>query len=432
MSTLDTALSTNNLVSIGIEPLERQYALSNLVKAAAVLDLPIYYWSVLSSGLQPVAANEPLGNFQSDDLSSISHGERYAIDSILTALNPQKLTDGLYVYLDLFAAIDALEASAKVKAHQAIVDLYFALKTTSKVKAIFMGTERIPHQFYNLIHSYSFPLPTTDRIVNMLEGANLPSDGKFLNILSGLTVEEINAAIDRVPLGADLDTAAERLLGYKYSLFAAYGLEFIGDTATKDIGGLDLVKKYLVGVEKSFSPQARKYNIPIPRGCLLVGVPGTGKTYFAKFCAQKLGFPLINIGIDVVKSQGIDKFKQLLKRIDACEPCIPYFDEFDKFFMGENSGEFLGVILTWLNEKTSKTFVIATLNRLENLPPELTRAGRFDRTFYVDFPKPAERKEILQLHCARFDDRYHMGDGPLTPKEWMSILARTDKCTGQS
>jgi SpoVK/Ycf46/Vps4 family AAA+-type ATPase len=146
-----------------------------------------------------------------------------------------------------------------------------------------------------------------------------------------------------------------------------------------------------------------------------------------------LGFPLINIGIDVAKSGGVTKFKGLLKRIDACEPCIPYFDEFDKFFMGENAGEFLGVILTWLNEKTSKTFVLATLNRLENLPPELTRAGRFDRAFYVDFPSAAERKEILQLHCSRFDRRYdksYAEHGPLSDREWFSILERTEKCTG--
>lgn len=162
-----------------------------------------------------------------------------------------------------------------------------------------------------------------------------------------------------------------------------------------------------------------------------MGVPGAGKTYFAKICAQKLGFPLVNIGIDVVKSGGVAKFKLLLNRIDACAPNMPYLDEFDKFFVDEHGKELLGILLTWLNEKSSSTFVLATLNRLENLPPELTRAGRFDRIFYVDFPGSDERKQILQLHCARFDKRYEQSEhGAMSIEEWLTIIEATNKYTG--
>jgi SpoVK/Ycf46/Vps4 family AAA+-type ATPase len=163
----------------------------------------------------------------------------------------------------------------------------------------------------------------------------------------------------------------------------------------------------------------------------MVGIPGSGKTYFAKTCANILGFPLINIGIDVVKSGGVANFKRLLNRIDACAPNIPYLDEFDKFFADEQGKELLGILLTWLNEKSSATYVMATLNRLENLPPELTRAGRFDRVFYVDFPGADERKQILQLHCARFDRRFaESALGPLSAEDWESIIEETDKYTG--
>ena len=230
---------------------------------------------------------------------------------------------------------------------------------------------------------------------------------------------------------ADIEAFSDRLLDYKYSLFKSFGLEFIGDTTTKDIGGMDLVKEALEEVKMDFTPAARECGLPLPRGWILVGVPGAGKTYFAKICAQKLGFPLVNIGIDVVKSGGVAKFKLLLNRIDACAPNMPYLDEFDKFFVDEHGKELLGILLTWLNEKSSSTFVLATLNRLENLPPELTRAGRFDRIFYVDFPGSDERKQILQLHCARFDKRYEQSEhGAMSIEEWLTIIEATNKYTG--
>jgi SpoVK/Ycf46/Vps4 family AAA+-type ATPase len=115
---------------------------------------------------------------------------------------------------------------------------------------------------------------------------------------------------------------------------------------------------------------------------------------------------------------------------------VLYFDEFDKLFAassesGEdsNSRQILGTLLTWLQEKTSATFVVATLNRLDALPPELTRVGRFDEIFYVGFPQAIERKEILMMHLARFDEHYRNND-PLTEKEWRIILNKTLNCTG--
>jgi SpoVK/Ycf46/Vps4 family AAA+-type ATPase len=116
---------------------------------------------------------------------------------------------------------------------------------------------------------------------------------------------------------------------------------------------------------------------------------------------------------------------------------VLYFDEFDKLFAASNqSGEdvgsrqILGTLLTWLQDKKSATFVVATLNRLDALPPELTRVGRFDEIFYVGFPQAIERQEILMMHLASFDERYRNGSNPLTEKEWRIILNKTLNCTG--
>ncbi len=197
-----------------------------------------------------------------------------------------------------------------------------------------------------------------------------------------------------------------------------------------------------------------------------MGPPGTGKTFSAKVCANYLGFPLISIGVDLVKAGGASYLKRILQRIDAVNGAIAYFDEFDKFFADNDKStkEVLGVLLTWLQEKTSLTFVIATLNRFDSLPVELTRAGRFDKIWYVDFPTAIERKQIFEIHLNRFDKRYRLStgnikvehnvskifvegnhfsqlsasyskpptqeDSPLTQKEWQFLLRETQYFTG--
>jgi adenylate kinase family enzyme len=413
------------LIAIDIAAVDRASVFNKLQAIAAALHRPIFTWSMFAAGFQPLERIESTG-FDPHPAAEIV--------KLLGSLhdNPQ----GLYIFEDLFATIDTCPPIDRERVYQAISRLFAALNQSERnCSAIFIesGRGEIPVFLRQIIWDYEFPLPTEIEVNALLlaQGIDLTQSSRLSNILAGLTAEEIKIGIRAHREITDLQEFGDRLLAYKYQLLATFGLEFIGDTTTQDIGGLDRLKAALEHVRLDFTPAARAFNLPLPRGWLLVGVPGAGKTYFAKICAQKLGFPLIDIRIDVAKSGGIKKFKQLLARIDSCEPCIPYFDEFDKFFMGENSGEFLGVILTWLNEKTSKTFVLGTLNRLENLPPELTRAGRFDKVFYVDFPNDFERKQILQLHCARFDKAYQdLEHGRLTPAQWLTIIESTNKYTG--
>ncbi|NER32417.1 MAG: AAA family ATPase, partial [Symploca sp. SIO1C4] len=233
------------------------------------------------------------------------------------------------------------------------------------------------------------------------------------------------------------DNLADALLDYKIRRLQGLGLDFIPKPDVSDFGGLNRLRQGIEGVRADFSPEARAHNIPLPKGWLLVGPPGTGKTFAAQVCALRLGFPIISVGVDAIVAGGAAYLKRLLRRIEACAPVVCYFDEFDKFFMansatGEDnkSKQVLGVLLTWLQEKRTPTFVIATLNRLDALPPELTRAGRFDKIYYVGFPQAIERKEIFQIHASRFDPRYLSGDGPLTESEWKILLGKTVNCTG--
>lgn len=414
------------IVDLQVTIIDRQNALAKLQLVGVELSTPVYLRSLLQADF------ELLGTPSSLILTDNPVGQIIAAIGSLRAA-----TTGIYIFENLFASIEAFSPLDREICYQAISLLFARLNQQNRTCMVILmesGRGNIPSFLRQIIWEYKFPLPTDLELSTLLleYGINLVSSSRLSNVLAGLTLEEVKLGLRaNHDIIVDLDALANRLLSYKYTLFKSFGLEFIGDTTTKDIGGMDLVREALAEVKLDFTPAARKCGLPMPRGWILVGVPGAGKTYFAKICAQKLGFPLINIGIDVVKSGGVAKFKQLLNRIDACAPNIPYLDEFDKFFSDEHGKELLGILLTWLNEKSSDTFVLATLNRLENLPPELTRAGRFDRVFYVDFPGADERKQILQLHCARFDTRYAESEyGPLTIEEWLTIVEATNKYTG--
>jgi adenylate kinase family enzyme len=414
------------LIDLNITIIDRSRTLDHLKSIGDELGTPVYLRSLLQSKF------EVLGE-QSDPILPID-----PIKSIVEEICSLYFdTHGLYIFENLFASISSISPLEKEICYQALSQLFGRLnRLDRKCFVIFMesGRGEVPAFLSQIIWAYKFPLPTNLELMTLLleYGVDIEANPRLYNVLGGLTLEEITVGI-RANQDAieNLEILGDRLLKYKYVLFKSFGLEFIGDTTTQDIGGLDLVKIALEEVKLDFSAEARECGLPLPRGWILVGVPGAGKTYFAKICAQKLGLPLINIGIDVVKSGGVAKFKELLNRIDGCAPNMPYLDEFDKFFADEHGKELLGILLTWLNEKTSKTFVLATLNRLENLPPELTRAGRFDRVFYVDFPGDRERKEILQLHCGRFDRRYKdLEHGALSVEQWVTIIQATNKYTG--
>jgi hypothetical protein len=201
MATLDTILASQPLIGIQIAAIDRQNSLLKLEEAANRRNLPIWCWSALSSGFHH------LGDAPEEWQAVVNLG-----DEILQVLQPQALSAGVYVYLDLFTAIAALAPIDRVRAHQAITNLFFALQHSPDTRIAFLETGEIPSKFVQLIHNYNFPLPTAAEVAQILADVNLPTEGKFLNILSGLTVEEIRIALRQVPPQADLDTAADRLL----------------------------------------------------------------------------------------------------------------------------------------------------------------------------------------------------------------------------
>jgi SpoVK/Ycf46/Vps4 family AAA+-type ATPase len=179
-----------------------------------------------------------------------------------------------------------------------------------------------------------------------------------------------------------------------------------------DIGGLDNLKDWLLRRGGAFSERARQYGLPHPRGLLLVGIQGTGKSLTAKAIAHHWHLPLLRLDVGRLFAglvgESESRTRQMIQLAEALAPCILWIDEIDKAFGGFDgrgdagtASRVFGTFITWLAEKTSPVFVVATANNIQSLPPEMLRRGRFDEIFFVGLPNQEERRSIFAVHLSR-------------------------------
>ena len=182
----------------------------------------------------------------------------------------------------------------------------------------------------------------------------------------------------------------------------------------KDVGGMEMLKDWLFKRQKAYEKKARDFGLQEPKGLLLLGVPGCGKSLTAKSIASFWNMPLLRLDIGKVY-QGLvgsseDNIRKAIATAEAVAPCVLWIDEIEKGLNGvQSSGSTDGgvtsrifsTILTWMQEKTSPVFVVATANNINLLPPELLRKGRFDEIFFVDLPTAKERENIFSIHLQK-------------------------------
>lgn len=173
------------------------------------------------------------------------------------------------------------------------------------------------------------------------------------------------------------------------------------------VGGLDHLKTWLLSRSNAWSPAARAYGLPTPKGAVVVGIPGTGKSLTAKAVATAYGCPLLRLDLGALKSKFVGEsegnLRKAFKVIEAIGRCVVWLDEIEKSLQGATSGssdggvssDALGAILSWMQERQGEAFVFATANDVESLPPELLRKGRFDEVWFVDLPTATERSAVL-------------------------------------
>jgi len=181
----------------------------------------------------------------------------------------------------------------------------------------------------------------------------------------------------------------------------------------EDIGGLENLKSWLERKSKVFRSinKAIEFGVNMPKGVLIAGVPGCGKSLCAKVTAQMFDVPLLRLDMGKIMGKYVGESEENMRKAiglaEAISPCILWIDELEKAFAGVNGTgnevtvRLFGTFLTWMQEKTSSTFVVATANDITKLPPELMRKGRFDEIFYVGLPKPEERRKIFEIHIGK-------------------------------
>jgi SpoVK/Ycf46/Vps4 family AAA+-type ATPase len=192
-------------------------------------------------------------------------------------------------------------------------------------------------------------------------------------------------------------------------------LEFYPSTSEiADIGGLDNLKEWLLRRGNAFSERARQYGLPHPKGLLLAGIQGTGKSLTAKAIAHHWHLPLLRLDIGRLFAglvgESESRTRQMIQLSEALSPCVLWIDEIDKAFSSNSdsrgdagtTGRVFGTLLTWMAEKNSPVFIVATANNIRQLPPELLRKGRFDEVFFVGLPTQVERQQIFIVHITKF------------------------------
>ena len=192
-------------------------------------------------------------------------------------------------------------------------------------------------------------------------------------------------------------------------------LEIIETKESLDsIGGLDVLKDWLLKRRNAFGEKARAYGLPVPKGLLIIGIPGTGKSLTAKATASVFGVPLLRLDAGRIFAglvgQSEYNLRSVINTAEAIAPCVLWLDEIEKGMAGSKSSgatdggtsaRVLGTFLAWMQEKTAPVFVVATANDVSQLPPEMLRAGRWDQLFFVDLPNETEREAIWNIQIGK-------------------------------
>lgn len=304
------------------------------------------------------------------------------------------------------------------------------LKTSKfRKNVIFICSELlIPETMQKEITILDMPLPTLaeikaklDRMITQnkqIDTSKLDAEGKekLCKAAMGLTLQEVENAFALAMVndgridGRDLGI----ILSEKMQVIKKTGiLEFINtDIKIDDVGGLENLKNWLTKRNNSWSESAKKYCLPAPKGVLITGVPGCGKSLTAKAMSAAWQLPLLKLDFGKIFSGIVgsseENMRKAIKTAEAVAPSILWVDEIEKSLSGINSNgdsgtssRIFGTFLTWMQEKTAPVFVIATANNISSLPAELLRKGRFDEIFFVDLPTMREREEIFRLHLAK-------------------------------
>lgn len=286
---------------------------------------------------------------------------------------------------------------------------------------------RIPAELEELITVIDMPLPSVSEIKNIMtdfiDDLMIEVSDDVVNeialSLKGLNKFQVQQILNLAYQDGGLLDSEDKSLIFtqKEQLIKKAGLlEMIPvKEQIDDIGGMENLKEWLYRKEKIFNnlDKAMKFGVDVPKGIMIVGMPGCGKSLAAKATAKLFNIPLIRLDVGRLLGKYVgeseENMRKALKLSEAISPCVLWIDEIEKAFagVGNSSGSsdvttrLFGQFLTWMQEKENTVFIVATANDISRIPAEFLRKGRFDELFFVDFPNPEERRKILEIHLKK-------------------------------
>ncbi len=314
----------------------------------------------------------------------------------------------------LFAILDAHRQLSDPIALRRLRDLLDLLAERMQSIVLIAPALDLPTELVHEVAVVELALPRAPELEAVFKGAIASPDPGFLEAAVkaalGLTADEARRVFRKAcSLAGGLNEKAVASIVHekRQALRRTPALSFHESSAgLDDVGGLGELKRWLRERRRAFTDEARRFGLPLPRGLLLLGVQGCGKSLSAKAVAREWNFPLLRL--DLAAAFGAPDqtpeatIREATAVAESIAPCVLWIDEIEKGFAaaseGGSSSRVFGAFLTWLSEKKAPVFVVATANDVARLPPELLRRGRFDDLFFVDLPNQAERVEILAIH----------------------------------
>lgn len=298
--------------------------------------------------------------------------------------------------------------------------------TNNNTHAIILSSiYRLPAELEKYITVLQIPLPKRNELGEVLD---IVAKQSKVELKTNLSNRLIDAALGMTSMEADFayclasvkdgfdDKSPFTVSSEKEQIIRKSGIldYFPKNESLKDVGGMENLKEWLKKRQLAYDKEARDWGLKEPKGLLLLGVPGCGKSLIAKSIASSWNMPLLRLDVGKV-FQGIvgsseDNIRKAIATAEAVAPCVLWIDEIEKGLSGvQSSGatdggvtsRIFSTILTWMQEKTAPVFVVATANNINQLPPELLRKGRFDEIFFVDLPSQKEKENIFSIHLQK-------------------------------
>ena len=283
----------------------------------------------------------------------------------------------------------------------------------------------IPKELQDLITVLQFQLPSESEInhelTRLINSLNIEVETELFENLSracqGLSLERIRRVLSKIIATyktIDTNSISILLTEKKQIIGQTEILEYCSvNEKIMTLGGLKVLKDWLKKRQIAFGLRALNYGLPTPRGLLLIGIQGTGKSLTAKAIAKEWQLPLLKLDVGKlfggIVGESESRLRQMINLAETISPCILWIDEIDKAFTNsDNKGDsgtsnrILATFISWLSEKTKPVFVVATANNIDSLPLEIIRKGRFDEVFFLNLPKKDEREEIFKIHLQEF------------------------------